>query len=1112
MAYDFKDLYLVGIGSSAGGIEALKVFLPTLSEESLPVSYIIAQHLNPQYKSMLTEILSRNTGLEVQEISQGLHIQSNKIYVTPSNANVTVKNGKFEIAIPEQLIGPKPSIDTLFISLAQEKGERAVGIILSGTGSDGASGLKAIKASGGLTIAQDPKSSKYDGMPVAAIESKATEKILPPEEIGEYIKRYVSNEEMHDEEIEDVASISELHEVFSILNHSFDIDFSAYKTATIARRIERRMSSVKVKTLGEYLEYLKSNASEISLLYNDILIGVTSFYRDSEAFEALGNVLDGYIENLTTDEIRVWSAGCATGEEAYTIAMVISDIAEKYNKTLNIHIFATDIDDTSLGQARSGLYPEIIAASIPKKYIDRYFKRRGSYLEVVRALREKVIFSKHNLLRDPSFLRLDLVICRNLLIYFEAEVQQKTLLNFQHSLKPGGILFLGKSESLGKSSVYFSTLSSKFKIFKSRPDIKPQLFDILLPVTKKPSMHSKTVAKKEEGLEDVIKKTLLGSFVQKCVVVDDNANLMFVKGDLGGLASLPKGAINLNFTKMINTDLSVDFRSLLFKAAKNKTEQKSKGRVITLNGTQVKITIYIFPIPNPSSGYLVLFFEDEVGVSDIKIDENADEANKIKYLQDELDATKEHLQTVVEELETSNEELQATNEELQSSNEELQATNEELETSNEELQSSNEELQTAYIELKMVYEEQNKQRTILEEANRELVRLNSELNSREKYISALLDAEQAIVVVTRGGDEILDVNQGFFDFFSDFHTLEEFKLKYRCICELFENVSGDPSFLKKGGIEEDGQSWVEAIIGGQKRQRKALFVKNEKQYVFSVNVNQLDVINKKFVVVFSNITEIESERNRNLDQRQREIDKIAQLERVHIHRSTIFGINGFLQSATAQWRAPLVSLSNNIKELIEDAEYEPIDKQKLLGFQKASAASLRELLDAIDNTKDFFAISKSREYFDLGEAIAFIQEVYSSKKGNGAVIKSFENKEKIEYYGYIDEIRYLFQSIFGIYDNYFINEETTQLVLGLCKEGEYIKFSVSANDGQGDLYKYLQTLLVKSNTSEIDEDDFNAVRIKIVKSILDIELHGKIELKSEKNETRLFVFIKEKRF
>jgi two-component system CheB/CheR fusion protein len=287
MSYSYDDLYLVGIGSSAGGIEALKALLSTLPTEK-PIAYIVVQHLNPQYKSMLTEILSRETELEVEEITNGTQIEANRIYVTPSNANVTVVVGKFLTATPEQIIGPKPSIDVLFVSLAQEKGEKVIGIILSGTGSDGTIGLKAIKAGGGVTIAHDPKNAKYNGMPLSAIEGAVVDKVMLPEEMGPYILRVINNEL----DIDTINTASDsLSDIYAILNSVFDVDFSTYKPATILRRLEKRMSSAKTKTLAEYLEYLKENREEITLLYNDILIGVTSFYRDFEAFEALSNVL-----------------------------------------------------------------------------------------------------------------------------------------------------------------------------------------------------------------------------------------------------------------------------------------------------------------------------------------------------------------------------------------------------------------------------------------------------------------------------------------------------------------------------------------------------------------------------------------------------------------------------------------------------------------------------------------------------------------------------------------------------------------------------------------------------------------------------------------------------
>lgn len=1109
MKHDYEELYLVGIGASAGGIEAIRAFLSSITDNK-PIAYIICQHLNPQYKSMLSEILSRETKLEVIEIYQGLDIQADKIYVTPPNANVTVRNGLFFISIPEQIIGPKPSIDLLFNSLAQEKGQKAIGVVLSGTGTDGTNGLKAIKNSGGLSIAQDPKSAKYEGMPLSAIDAKAVDKVMLPEEMAPFIYKFITLED----KIDDInISSNALNGIFSILNSAFDIDFSSYKLSTIVRRIEKRMNNIRAKNLDEYLEYLQKNPSEASLLYNEMLIGVTSFYRDAEAFEALANAFRAYLETHTYQDIRIWSAGCATGEEAYSLIMIVSDICENLGKSIDIQVFATDIDEASLATARTGVYPEIISTAIPSRFLEKYFKKKGHVYEVIRPIREKVIFSKHNLLKDPPFLRLDLICCRNLLIYLESAIQQKTILTFHHSLRAGGILFLGKSESLGKASAYFSTISSKYKIFKAKSDIKPHLFDVIItPSKKNQPIKYQSEPQKEITIEESISKVLFDWYINKCVVVDENGNLLYVKGDLDGIASLPKGAVNLNFSKMIAQDLSVEFRSLLFKAIKTKTPQKGRGRAIQIGEKKKQIVISIFPISTPFNGYLCIFDEGLVDLSDSSLNFISDE--HYRQLQEELESTKEHLQTVIEELETSNEELQATNEELQSSNEELQATNEELETSNEELQSSNEELQTAYIELKMVYEEQSRQRALLEEANKELIRLNNELNAKEHYISALLDAEQAMVIVTRKGEEIIDANQGFFNFFTQFSSIDEFKLYHKCICELFEEVKDDDTFLTPGPIQKNGKNWVDVVMNSGSRQKKVLFKKDGKSYIFSVHANDLDVINQKYVVVFSNITDIEAQKSIDEQERRKAFELMHQKERVQILRALLFGTNELLNNMMNSWRDTFAKIANELINFEEDATYLKVDSSKIKALKESILQQLSLLIRGVEKSKEHFVISKNRDYFDLVTILREWSENLQKELEQKEIKVRFEcNKDRIDFYGYLDEMRFVIFSLFLIYKRLLLSSENKEeLIIGIWTENNSIYINFSVKDPKLALQERLIELLNYTFIQNSEVFDFDGIRMKLVCSIIESDLNGTIEPKHNNDFTNLLISLKLKSF
>lgn len=732
MKNDDKQLVIVGIGASAGGLEALQKFLTTIPDNT-NIAYIIAQHLSPTYKSMLVDLLDKGTEHNVVEAEHDLEIKPDYIYVCPPNKNIYIENDKIQLKelIPG-LQGPKPSVDIFFESLAREKQDRAVGIILSGTGSDGSRGVRAIKAAGGYVLAEDPSSAKYDGMPNAAINTGNIDLILPPEQMGLELIELLSYPSQALHESSNLFS-SVYNNIVTKLYEVTGVDFGAYKPSTIQRRIERRMAALKVVSVNEYYNVLSKNSKEVESLFKDTLIGVTGFFRDDEAFKSIQGELENYIkEHNETTNIRVWAPGCSTGEEAYSLAIVIKEIIKDDYGKYKVQIFATDIDENALSFARKGLYPESALMDLSKDVRKRYFIAKSDQYEVVKHIREMVIFSRHNIIKDPPFLKLDMVVCRNLLIYFTQELQKKLFPNFHYALKNSGLLFLGKSESVGHFSNYFKTVDKKWKIYNAsylgekRPPSQMTAFDMKQSkeqesaafITKRPSIL--------EQMQEFIDRNIL----PMCVVINDMMDIVYIKGKNHYLLQ-PEGEPTNNIFKNVIPSLSVELRSAIHQCEKEKDIVKTNFTKVLLADELLRfVRMTVAPInAEKDFGLMMICFQEENNdyFKSYEFTGSTDESEVVKQLEFELARTKEHLQTVIEELETSNEEMQSLNEELQSSNEELQSSNEELETTNEELQSINEELQTAYTEMRAMYDRQEEHTQAVTHYKDQLEQMNDRL-------------------------------------------------------------------------------------------------------------------------------------------------------------------------------------------------------------------------------------------------------------------------------------------------------------------------------------------------------------------------------------------------
>jgi len=736
------EVVIVGIGASAGGLEALQAFVKNLPTDS-NISYIIAQHLSPTYKSMMVELLQKESKVKILEAQNGLVAAANTAYICPPNKNITIADNIIHLSEPYvATYSPKPSVDLLFESLANYKKNKAIGIILSGTGSDGSRGIRAIKAEGGFTIAQEPESSKYDGMPISAINTGNIDLILPPENIGneliDIIQYPIKMSEKN--ENDDKRNYTDIYKnILAKLTQETKVDFTQYKSSTIIRRIERRMTTLKVTSVVDYNNHLLKNKDEVLELFKDILIGVTSFFRDGESFDKLHEYLKIYLKQKTDRVIRIWTPGCSTGEEPYTIAMILADILGSSVTDYKIQIFASDLDVVAIETARKGLYPESAILDIPKKYKSKYFTVKSDQFEIIKPIKEMIIFSKHDITRDPPFLRLDLVSCRNLLIYFTSELQKKIFPLFHYALRANGILFLGKSESVGQFQNYFKTVDKKWKIYEAiylgRKDTPMIHTNYIPPKYKEPEV--KLAAMKPPSMNEILISKIQEFILPSSVIINEMMDIVYVKGNNKYLVR-PDGDPTDNIFKNLNHKLSVELRTL-FTEIKNKNDVvKSKYQKIILDKNTTKfVRIVIIPVLediNIPHLYIIFFQDEELEhIQPIEIGSVGTDSEKVKQIELELVKTREQLQTVIEELETSNEEMQSMNEELQSSNEELQSSNEELETTNEELQSTNEELQTAYAELRSSYNEKQEQQHELEQ-----------LQSRIQKANNLLDESQAL--------------------------------------------------------------------------------------------------------------------------------------------------------------------------------------------------------------------------------------------------------------------------------------------------------------------------------------------------------------------------------
>lgn len=699
-----KDMFaVVGIGASAGGLEAFELFLTHLPSDT-GAAFVLISHLDPQHPSLLSDILRKSTRMKIVEAEDGMTLEPNHIYVIPPNKYMSVFHNALYLIAPEEPHGQRMPVDFFMRSLAEDRGENAFCIILSGTGSDGTLAIKSVNEKNGIVIVQDPATAAYDGMPRNAIRTGLADYVLPPDKMPEKIISLLSQVRHRERK-----PLEAMPQILSILRTKTGNDFKYYKQGTISRRIEKRMRLHELKDPSLYARYLKENPDEVSALLKDLLICVTSFFRDPKAFEILKTKGIPLIVDQRRDpkELRVWVPGCATGEEAFSIAIILQEYMEEHNLDLRVQVFATDISEDAINQARTGLYPPNIAMDVTPERLQRFFtKEQEDGYRVKKTIREMVIFAVQNIIRDAPFTHLDLISCRNLLIYLEPEIQNELIPLFQYSLNPQGILFLGTSESIGGFQDLFSVIDRKWKIFQARQ------VDTVHGVHRFVRQHGPPHPIEKEAVEEKPRKinmssifhnALLKFFAPVSVLVNSQYEIIYVKGDTGNYLRLSSGEPSRNILELSRESLKPVLSSGIYNAVSKNKASVYREQAVKIDGKGRKVNVHVKPVTGKDipEGLAIVAFEDvpEKPIKSKRKKTVAQDEDRIKELEEENASIRESLQTTIEEMQASTEELKSMNEEMQSSNEELQSTNEELESSKEELQSMNEELTTLNAEL-----------------------------------------------------------------------------------------------------------------------------------------------------------------------------------------------------------------------------------------------------------------------------------------------------------------------------------------------------------------------------------------------------------------------------
>jgi two-component system CheB/CheR fusion protein len=723
---------IVGIGASAGGLEAFEQFFRHTNPDS-GMAFVLVSHLDPDHASILTDIMQRTTAMPVIEAQDQMAVQPNHVYVIPPNRDMAIFHGVLQLTLPDQPRGQRMPIDAFMRTLADDQGEHAVGIILSGTGSDGTLGLRAILGAGGISLVQEPSTAKFDGMPSSAIQSGYATHVLPVEKMPEMLLASLKTLLVHHEAALPPSAISGMNRILMLLRSGTGNDFSLYKKSTISRRIERRMSQHNISDMEIYARYVKEHPAEVHTLFKELLINVTNFFRDPEAFVTLKQeILPLLLADKPEDYVfRVWITGCATGEEAYSIAILLREFMDENQRELKVQLYATDLDDDAIAVARAGLYPANIAQDVTPERLRRFFNKENAGWRVKKEIREMVVFAIQNVIKDPPFTKLDLLSCRNLMIYLEPELQNRLIPAFHYALKPGGVLLLTPSESIGNHHALFAAQNRKWKFYRAVHTTASTRTVLSSGLNWTISGSDKIQGEihpnpQEPNFAELTKRMQLQAYAPASVLTDTKGDILYVHGDTGKYLRPAPGQASLNAIEMAREGLPLELRSAILSAADASTQTLGRELSVKTNGGYSNVALSVRPLPSNGRNLLLVSFQDieQPGhVKPVRAKRSAGPAEQqhIAELERDLAYTKENLQATIEEQQASNEELKSTNEEMQSTNEELQSTNEELETSKEELQSINEELITVNAELQSKIEQlagmQNDMKNLLDNIN-----------------------------------------------------------------------------------------------------------------------------------------------------------------------------------------------------------------------------------------------------------------------------------------------------------------------------------------------------------------------------------------------------------
>ena len=707
-----NDFPIVGIGASAGGLEALEQFFANMPKDN-GMAFVVIQHLDPTHVGIMPELLQRITDMKVLQASDGLKVKPNAVYVIPPNKSMSLLNGTLHLFAPVEARGLRLPIDIFFRALAADRGEKSIGIVLSGMGSDGSLGLKSIKEKDGTALVQTPTSAKFDAMPRSAIEAVKADIVASAEELPAQLIALLKFIPIAKADIElDSKNKSNLDKIIILLREQSGHDFSLYKKNTLFRRIERRKGIHQIDKLQNYVRFLQENPKEVEILFKELLIGVTSFFRDPAVWEKLKEtIFPSLLAGLPNGHVlRAWVPGCSTGEEAYSLAIVFKEAMEKVtkNKNLSLQIFATDLDQDAIEIARKGVFAHGIDTEVSPERLGRFFSVEAGSYRVVTAIREMVVFAPQNVIKDPPFTKLDILTCRNMLIYMEPELQRKLMSLFNYSLNPGGIMILGTAETLGNNQDGFEELDNRYKIYRrTMTPLAPDLIDFPSSFSRSKQMTTETKAQPVvvENIQTLADQILLQRFAPASVLVNSKGDILYITGRTGKYIEPVAGKANWNLHVMAREGLRQELPGAFRKAMQTYEAVIIRNVKIGSNGTSQYVDVTVQRIENPDAirGMVMVVFTDVPAlVEQARLDPKSGKRSstgRIKELEIKMQRCNEELQSTREEMQTSQEELKSTNEELQSTNEELQSTNEELTTSKEEMQSLNEELQTVNVEL-----------------------------------------------------------------------------------------------------------------------------------------------------------------------------------------------------------------------------------------------------------------------------------------------------------------------------------------------------------------------------------------------------------------------------